>query len=116
MIYKINEIRNEQASLQKTNNIVFCSTHNETVMAYYKYDDDLTNETLMVVSLDAFNNQQAMVRIPMEQMGNEPIKVQDLITGNTYYWDKEWNFVDLSPALPFHLFKIQRWFFHHMGT
>ena len=108
LITRINLLRNEHVSLQQTNNIVFCSTNNEQVMAYYKYDDDLTNETLMVVSLDAFNQQQAMIRIPMEQLGNQPLQVQDLITGNTYYWDKEWNFVDLSPALPFHLFKIQR--------
>ncbi len=108
LITRINAIRNEQASLQQTNNITFCDTNNEQVMAYYKYDDTRDNETLMVVSLDAFNNAQAMVRIPIEQLGNQPLKVEDLITGNTYYWDKEWNFVELSPAMPFHLFKIIR--------
>lgn len=108
LITRINALRNEQVSLQQTNNIVFCSTNNEQVMAYYKFDDDLTNETLMVVSLDAFNNSQAMIRIPIEQLGNQPLKVEDLITGNTYNWDKEWNFIELSPALPFHLFKIIR--------
>ena len=108
LITRINALRNEQVSLQQTNNIVFCSTNNEQVMAYYKFDDDLTNETLMVVNLDAFNNSQAMIRIPIEQLGNQPLKVEDLITGNTYNWDKEWNFIELSPALPFHLFKIIR--------
>ena len=108
LITRINAIRNEQASLQQTNNITFCDTNNEQVMAYYKFDDARDNETFMVVSLDAFNNAQAMVRIPIEQLGNQPLKVEDLITGNTYYWDKEWNFVELSPALPFHLFKIIR--------
>jgi starch synthase (maltosyl-transferring) len=62
----------------------------------------------MVVSLDAYNSSQAMVRIPLQQLGNQPIHVTDLITGNTYLWDKEWNYVVLSPELPFHLFKIQR--------
>jgi len=108
LITRINALRNEQVSLQQTNNIVFCSTNNEQVMAYYKFDDDFTNETLMVVSLDAFNNSQAMIRIPIEQLGNQPLKVEDLITGNTYNWDKEWNFIELSPVLPFHLFKIIR--------
>ena len=108
LITRINAIRNTQSSLQQTNNIVFCDTNNEQVMAYYKFDDDLTNETLMVVSLDAFNNCQAMIRIPIEQLGSQPLKVEDLITGNSYYWDKEWNFVELSPAMPFHLFKIIR--------
>jgi starch synthase (maltosyl-transferring) len=108
LITRINTIRKEQLSLQQTNNIVFCDTNNEQVMAYYKFDDDKLNETLMVVSLDAYNSSQAMVRIPLQQLGNQPIHVTDLITGNTYLWDKEWNYVVLSPELPFHLFKIQR--------
>lgn len=108
LITRINTIRKEQVSLQQTNNIVFCDTNNEQVMAYYKFDDDKLNETLMVVSLDAYNSSQAMVRIPLQQLGNQPIHVTDLITGNTYLWDKEWNYVVLSPELPFHLFKIQR--------
>lgn len=108
IITKVNAIRNEQASLQQTNNIVFCETNNDQVIAYYKYDDDKQNETLMVVSLDAFNTNQAMVRLPIEKLGNQPIQVTDLITGNTYSWDKEWNFIVLSPELPFHLFKIKR--------
>jgi starch synthase (maltosyl-transferring) len=41
-------------------------------------------------------------------IGNQPVKVTDLITGNSYWWDKEWNFVEIHPALPFHLFKIER--------
>jgi starch synthase (maltosyl-transferring) len=49
-----------------------------------------------------------MIKLPMEKLGNKPIQVTDLITGITYFWDKEWNFVSLSPDLPFHLFKIER--------
>ncbi len=108
LITRINEIRREQTSLQQTNNIVFCDTNNEQVMAYYKFDDEIENETLMVVNLDSNNKSQAMIRIPMNNIGNQPIHVTDLITGNTYFWDKEWNFIELTPELPFHLFKIQR--------
>jgi starch synthase (maltosyl-transferring) len=108
LITRVNHIRKEQISLQQTNNIVFCDTNNEQVMAYYKFDDNKENETLMVVSLDAFNKSQAMVKLPLQELGNRPVEVTDLITGNSYLWDKEWNFVALSPELPFHLFKIQR--------
>ena len=108
LIARVNHIRKEQSSLQQTNNIVFCETNNDQVMAYYKHDDDFQNETLMVVSLDNLNKTQAVVRIPIENIGNDPIHITDLITGNSYYWDKEWNFVELDPELPFHLFKIQR--------
>jgi len=108
LITRINRIRKEQPSLQQTNNIVFCDTNNDNVMAYYKFDDDKQNETLMVVSFDPFNKAQATVRIPIDKLGNQPLQIHDLISGNTYFWDKEYNFVELSPELPFHLFKIQR--------
>ena len=77
-------------------------------MGYYKFDDELQNETLMIVNLDAYNTSRAMVRLPRRLLGNMPVYVNDLITGNSYIWDKEWNFVELSAELPFHLFKIQR--------
>ena len=108
LITRINTIRKEQASLQQTNNIEFCDTSNDQILAYYKFDDDKQDETLMVASLDAHNTQQAMVRLPDALLRNVPIEITDLITGNSYIWDKEWNFVELSPELPFHLFKIRK--------
>lgn len=108
LITRINAIRKEQISLQQTNNIVFCETNNEQVMAYYKYDDDKQNETLMIVSLDAFHTGKAMIKLPVDKIGSQHIEVTDLITGNTYSWDNEWNYVELPPELPFHLFKIQK--------
>lgn len=108
LITRINQIRKQQESLQQTNNIVFCKTDNEQLIAYYKFNDAKTDHTLMVCSLNAQNPLQAVVRLPLEEIGNQPVKVTDLITGNSYYWDREWNFVELHPALPFHLFKIER--------
>jgi starch synthase (maltosyl-transferring) len=108
LITRINAIRKEQISLQQTNNIVFCETNNEQVMAYYKYDDDKQNETLMIVSLDPFHTSKAMIKLPLDKIGSQHIEVTDLITGNTYSWNNEWNYVELPPELPFHLFKIQK--------
>lgn len=108
LITRINKIRKEQASLQQTNNIVFCVTNNDQIMAYYKFDDEKQDETLMVASLDSNYTAQSMVLLPNELHGSLPIKITDLITGNSYIWESEWNFVELSPDLPFHLFKIER--------
>jgi starch synthase (maltosyl-transferring) len=111
LISKINQIRKEQISLQQTNNIEFCDTDNDQVIAYYKYDDNKQNETLIIASLDAYYMKQAQVRLPLQSLGihaGQSITVTDLITGNSYIWDKEWNFVELHPTLPFHLFKIQK--------
>ncbi len=111
LIGKINKIRKEQPSLQQTNNIEFCDTDNDQLIAYYKYDDKKENETLMIVSLDAYYSKQGHVKIPLHSLGihhGHNIVVTDLITGNSYHWDKEWCYVELHPALPFHLFKIQK--------
>ena len=108
LITRINTIRKEQASLQQTNNIVFCETNNDQVMAYYKFDDDKQNETLMVVSLNPYDRTNAMIRLPLEHSLHQPVHIVDLITGNNYNWNREWNYIELSPELPFHLFKIQR--------
>ncbi|MCR5863095.1 alpha-1,4-glucan--maltose-1-phosphate maltosyltransferase [Flavobacterium sp. J372] len=111
LIGKINQVRRENASLQQTNNIDFCDTDNDQLIAYYKYDDSRQNETLMVVSLDAYYSKQGWLKLPLESLGiqsGQNIVVRDLITGNSYHWDKEWNFIELHPALPFHLFKIEK--------
>ena len=107
LITRINNIRKEQASLQQTNNIVFCPTNNDLIMAYYKFDDDRQNETLMVASLDSNYTAQSMVLLPNELLGKLPLRITDLITGNSYIWNSEWNYVELSADLPFHLFKIE---------
>ena len=111
LIGKINHIRREHASLQQTNNIQFLGIENEQLIAYYKYDQDRQDETLMIVNLDPYYAQNGWVQLPLHQMGiheGHPVQMTDLITGSSYIWDKEWNFVELHPALPFHLFKISR--------
>jgi starch synthase (maltosyl-transferring) len=111
LITRINAIRHEHASLQQTNNMAFCATDNDQVIAYYKYDDEHTDETIMVCNLDPYYMKQAWVQLPLKALGvqeGQQVKVIDLITGNSYIWDKEWNFVELHPTLPFHLFKIHK--------
>ena len=111
LIGRINRIRKEQESLQQTTNIEFCETTSDQLMAYYKYDDNRENETLMIVNLDAHYAKQGNVKLPLKHLGiqnGQPIRVHDLITGNSYIWDNEWNYVELHPTLPFHLFRIEK--------
>ena len=108
---KLNHLRRRHTSLQQTNNIEFLEVENEQLLAFYKYDDAKSDETIMVVNIDPHYNQSGWIRLPLEQMGvheGHAIRVEDLITGSSYHWDKEWNFVELPPALPFHLFKIHK--------
>lgn len=109
MIRLINEIRNSNTGLQQTNDIQFCSLDNDQLVAYHKKSEDGSNHILCIVNLDPYNKQSGMVQLPYNRLPvhhGESVTVKDLITNNSYNWHEEWNYVELTPALPFHLFKI----------
>lgn len=111
VITKINEARQTNPSLQQTNNIQFCDIHDDGLMAYYKFDQEKENHTLMVVSMDPYYQKNGSVKVPRHELGlhdGQSIRVEDLITGNSYNWDQEWCYVELHPAMPFHLFRIHK--------
>ncbi|MGB3607402.1 alpha-1,4-glucan--maltose-1-phosphate maltosyltransferase [Psychroserpens sp.] len=111
LISKINALRHQNEALQQTNNIKFCTIENDNLMAFYKWNDSRTNELLIIISLDQYYAQQGSVQLPLEELGvhhGQQIRVEDLITGSSYNWHHEWNFVELHPTLPFHIFKINK--------
>lgn len=111
LITKINHIRKEQESYQQTNNIQFLETGNDQLIAFYKWNDTKTNETLTIISLDAHQSQAGSVQLPMQDLKlnhGQKIEVEDLVTKNCYNWYNEWNYVELHPSLPFHIFKIHK--------
>ncbi|WP_224482696.1 alpha-1,4-glucan--maltose-1-phosphate maltosyltransferase [Robertkochia aurantiaca] len=108
---KINWARRANPSLQQTNNIHFCETDDDMLMAYYKFDDLKENETIMVVNLDPYYSKQGWVKLPLDMLGiheGHQMQVKDQITGSTYVWDKHWCYVELHPSLPFHLFELNK--------
>ncbi|SNR33002.1 alpha-1,4-glucan:maltose-1-phosphate maltosyltransferase [Lutibacter agarilyticus] len=110
-ITKINNIRLQHEALQQTNNIRFCAINNDNLIAFYKWNDAKTSELLIIVNLDEHHSQQGMLQLPLGDLGidhGHTLKVTDLITDNTYYWQDEWNFVELHPSLPFHIFTIDK--------
>ncbi|MFD2562271.1 alpha-1,4-glucan--maltose-1-phosphate maltosyltransferase [Aquimarina rubra] len=107
----LNHIRKENPALQQTNNIKFCHIENDQIIAFYKYDEERANELLIVISLDPYYSQNGHVQLPLHELGihaGHPVQVHDLITKSSYHWHDEWNFVELHPALPFHIFKITK--------
>jgi len=111
LISKINAIRQDNEALQQTNNIQFCAIENENIIAFYKWNDDRTNEMLMVISIDHHNSQHGNVELPIDDLDLQPgygVEVSDLVTGSSYKWYQEWNYVELHPTLPFHIFKINK--------
>lgn len=111
IISKVNAIRHQHEALQQTNNIKFCHVENDNLMAFYKWNDSKTDELLIIISLEQYYSQQGTVQLPLQELGvhqGQQITVNDLVTGSSYNWYNEWNFIELHPTLPFHIFKINK--------
>ncbi|WP_178987969.1 alpha-1,4-glucan--maltose-1-phosphate maltosyltransferase [Winogradskyella schleiferi] len=111
LISKINAVRHENEALQQTNNIKFLNIQNDNIIAFYKWNASKTNELLIIISLDQYYPQQGHVQLPLADLGigaGHRVQVQDLITASSYNWHNEWNYVELHPTLPFHIFKIHK--------
>jgi starch synthase (maltosyl-transferring) len=111
IITRINHIRHQNEALQQTNNIKFCEIGNDNLIAFYKWNDDKTNELLIIISIDPYYAQQGSVQLPLADLNisaGQQVQVHDLLTGSSYNWYHEWNFVELHPVLPFHIFMINK--------
>ncbi|MDX2128688.1 MAG: alpha-1,4-glucan--maltose-1-phosphate maltosyltransferase [Chloroherpetonaceae bacterium] len=103
-ISKVNKIRKENPSLQKTNFIRFLSVNqgysieNQELLAYLKYDEEQKNVLLCVVNLDPHHSQSGWVFVPNTELGlGSSYTVKDLLTDRVYQWNGEWNYVELNP-------------------
>jgi len=112
IITRLNRIRHQNAALQTTWNIKFAYTSNEQIICYVKTDTATNNNLIIVVNLDAFATQGAHVRIPLPDFNigyDEPYQVTDLLSGSTYRWVGDYNYVELNPyQMPAHIFKVQK--------
>jgi len=115
-ITRINRIRKENPALQQTSNITFVRTEaspgneHDKLMAYVKQSDEGNNIILTVVNLDPSRTQSGWLRFPLERFGLSHLhqfNVEDLLNGNHYQWNGEWNFVEINPRnMPAHIFRV----------
>jgi starch synthase (maltosyl-transferring) len=107
----LNRARKENAALQSTWNIQFCSIEDPNMLAFIKSTPDLSNIVLVVVNLDQHNKHSGYVQIPKEKLkitGRVNLKLHDLMTDEHYTWTQDWNYVEIDPyKMPFHLFKVE---------
>lgn len=108
----VNRIRKENPALQTTWNLYFAESQNEHLLCYGKTDDHKQNKIFVAVNMDSNNPQGSWIKVPIQDMGISPDRtyhVVDLITGNTYTWNGEWNYVELNPhILPVHIFRVDQ--------
>lgn len=109
---RVNRIRRENKALQTTWNIHFTRTDNDQLMSYVKISDDGSNIIWCIANFDVHHMQSGYIEVPKTLLGIEwmvNLKVTDLLTGETYYWFNDWNYVSLNPwKHPIHILKVER--------
>ena len=111
IIRRVNHIRKENPALQSTWNVELAESSNEQIICFAKKDKESGNLLIIAVNLDVFNTQGGHVRIPFESMKLSSLsqfRVRDLLSGESYPWHNEWNYVELNPyRMPAHIFKVE---------
>lgn len=116
-ITMINRIRKENPALHRTSNIEFvridvsANHEHDRLIGYVKHSEDERNIILVVVNLDHSNTQSGWLRFPLERFGvnaDSSYSVEELLSGRSYEWHGEWNYVELNPAvMPAHVFRVR---------
>jgi starch synthase (maltosyl-transferring) len=110
IITLVNTIRKENIALQTTWNIQFAETSNEKIICYVKADFKTNNYLIIAINLDPHHTQNAIVKIPLKQLGLPPdatYQVKDLLSQDEYEWHGEQNYVQLNPYdMPAHILKL----------
>jgi starch synthase (maltosyl-transferring) len=110
-VARINRIRRGNPALQLYDNLRFCATDNDQLIAYFKATPDRSNIVLCVVNLDPFWSQSGWLQVPLEDWGigpDQPYVMDDLFSGQRFTWRGNSNWVRLDPSQqPAHLFRVE---------
>jgi starch synthase (maltosyl-transferring) len=109
LITQLNQIRRENTALQRNRNLHFHPCENASILCYSKTTSDHTNTILVVVNLDPAKEQTAWLNLALDQMGipwDSSFTVEDLLTGVSYAWNGQWNYVALRPEVTAHIFRV----------
>jgi starch synthase (maltosyl-transferring) len=111
-ISRLNKIRKQNRALQLYTNLRFHNADNEAVLFYSKMTAARDNIILVLVNLDPFRKQNSFVYVPVGQFGqmeSDEYRVQDLLSGTSYTWRGQRNYVELDPPVqPAHIFLVRR--------
>lgn len=110
IITTMNRVRRENAALQDTYNIHFTKTSSEHLMSYVKMTEDRSNIIWCIVNFDPNTTQSGYVEVPKELFGIKGevrLRLFDLLRNETYYWNQDWNYVEINPSrFPAHVMKL----------
>ncbi len=108
-IRRLNAARAGHRALQRLDGVVFHECYNENLLVYSKITPAGDDRVLCAVNLDPHNPQRGEIEMQLERFGLHdglPYVVEDLLDGACYTWQGRWNYVELAPERPAHLFRI----------
>ena len=112
-IMRLNLIRKRNKALQQYRNLRFLHAENDNILFYEKKATDLSNIILTIVNLDPYHTHGSFIYVPIEDFNighDETYFVQDLISGEKYYWQGHKNYIELNPHKePAHILRLHRY-------
>jgi starch synthase (maltosyl-transferring) len=111
-ITRLNAIRRANRALQEYANLRFHLVENDNILFFSKATAARDNIILCAITVDPVYPQTAFVHAPLAESGigeTETYQVEDLLTGEKFFWTGERNFISLNPhTRPAHIFRVRR--------
>ncbi len=114
-IARVNRIRRENPALHEFENLRFYPADDENVIFYGKSTLDGSNTVFIAVNLDPFDPHQAVLELPLDELGipeGKAYQVEELLTRRKHLWRGSKQKVMLDPeANPAAIYRISRWMY-----
>ena len=110
-VARLNAARKQQRALQLYDNLRFYQADNERVLFYGKSTKDRTSQVLIAVSLDPHSPQDAVLHVPLKELGIQPdetYQVHELLTDDRRLWQGPHATVRLTPEQPAAIWAVYR--------
>ncbi|HEU4454547.1 MAG TPA: maltotransferase domain-containing protein, partial [Longimicrobium sp.] len=112
LVTRLNEIRRQNPAMHEYDNLRFYAADNDNVLFYGKMTPDRTSMVFVAVNLDPFQTHETMLHFPLADMGigwHDPWEVEELLTGQRFFWHGADQWVRLDPDAPGRVFRIRAW-------
>jgi starch synthase (maltosyl-transferring) len=100
LMTSLNRVRRRHPAFQRLRSIRFHPSSNPQIVAYSKMSDDRSDVVLVVVNLDPYWTQSAVLSLDLDALGlpaNRPYLIYDELSGEAFEWIGANPFVRLQP-------------------
>jgi starch synthase (maltosyl-transferring) len=109
-ITKLNALRRAEPHLQSHLGVTFYNAYNDQILYYGKAVPGRQDRILVAVSLDPHHVQACDFEIPLWEWklgDHESLAVEDLLHGHEFTWTGKMQRLQLSPANPYAIWRVQ---------